>query len=227
MVEVAGLSLHTSRSTLRRDLHAAVAAGGHHHHLSVNANKLAHLADPAFASLAHRATSAAADGASVCWLAAQRGARVERIPGCELADELLHDAAEQGWRTYLYGGRPAVLAAVATLADERGVPVVGACDGYAHDRGVVAQAIHAARPQLLLVALGTPAAERFIDRHRFEALCLGVGGTFDVLAGAVRRAPRWTHPLGLEGVWRVASEPRARALPFLRGARAVLRAWRA
>ena len=85
----------------------------------------------------------------------------------------------------------------------------------------VAAFIERARPQLLLVALGTPRSERFIDRWRPDAVCLGVGGTFDVLAGAVPRAPTWTHAVGLEGAYRVAMEPRKRWRVAWSGARVV------
>jgi len=223
MPRIARHPVHMGRAQLLAALMAAVERGGHHHHLSWNANKLAHVrTDPTFRALADRADTLAADGASIRWVARAHGQPVpERIPGVELASELLDRAAEHGWRVFLYGARPEVLATVVRRCRAQGVPVVGACDGFAHAPDAVAAFIERARPQLLLVALGTPRSERFIDRWRPDAVCLGVGGTFDVLAGAVPRAPTWTHAVGLEGAYRVAMEPRKRWRVAWSGARAV------
>ena len=194
-------------STLMSLLHQAGDARRHHHHVSLNANKL-HLAsgDPALRSMLAEAETAAADGAAIRWLARRwQLDEPERITGCDLATRLVEGAAQRGWRTYLFGGAPRVVARVAERFRDT---VVGCCDGYAGDDEAVAAAIAAAHPHLVLVALGSPRSEHFIARWRPEALCLGVGGTFDVLAGEVPRAPRFTHGIGLEGAWRVATQPR-------------------
>lgn len=193
--------------TLLSQLHRAGDARHHHHHVSLNANKL-HLANksPALRRILAEAETAAADGAAIRWLARRwRLDAPERITGCDLATQLLQEAAQRGWRTYLFGGTPRVVARVGARFRDT---VVGCCDGYAGDDEAVAAAIAAAHPHLVLVALGSPRSEHFIARWRPEALCLGVGGTFDVLADEVPRAPRFTHGIGLEGAWRVATQPR-------------------
>jgi len=81
--------------------------------------------------------------------------------------------------------------------------------------------IRAARPDILLVALGIPKQEKFIDRHKAALgvpVCIGVGGTLDVFAGAVKRAPVWMQKAGLEWLYRIGSNPKkriskAKALP--------------
>lgn len=199
---------------------AAAEARRFHHHVSLNANKL-HLArhDPTLRALLAGAATAAADGAAVLALARLWGLDVpERLPGVELATRLLEEGARRGWRTVLHGARPEV---VGEVARRHRATVVGATDGYGADEAAVRANLARCRPHLVLVALGSPASERFLDRVRPDALCLGVGGTFDVLAGVVPRAPAATHALGLEGAWRVATSPRRRLGPALRMARSL------
>jgi N-acetylglucosaminyldiphosphoundecaprenol N-acetyl-beta-D-mannosaminyltransferase len=195
-------------------LREAVNAGRYHHHVSLNAMKVARCAeDPAFSALVAAAHTRAADGASLLLAARLRGHRVpERIAGCDLAEALLGLAALHRWPTALIGASPAVLAKVVDQVRARGVDVVCAVDGF----GPRPDDLFGAR--LVLVALGTPTAERWIHETQPAALCLGVGGAFDVWAGEVPRAPIALQRVGLEGVARVAREPRKRLLPFAKAA---------
>jgi len=199
-------------------LREAADAGRFHHHLSMNANKLAWMrSDPAAAGIVSRAHTRAADGVMAQVEAARAGAPwPERIPGVELAGRLLEEAAVRRWRVALVGARATVVGEVGRLWADRGVSIVHLEDGYDPDDDAVIARIRAARPQLVLAALGSPRAEAFLDRARFDALCLGVGGSFDVWAGAVPRAPAWSRAVGLEGVVRVARQPRTRLSPFVR-----------
>jgi len=200
-------------------LRDAAETGRFHHHVSMNAGKLAWMrSDPEGDAIVRRAHSRAADG-----VMAQVGTGAERVPGVELAARLLEEAAVRGWRVALVGARAEVVAEVGRLWTARGVRIVHLEDGYDPDENAVSARIRAAEPQLVLAALGSPRAERFLDRARFDALCLGVGGSFDVWAGAVPRAPAWACALGLEGVVRVAREPRKRLGPFLRSVAALVR----
>ncbi len=188
------------------------ADGPPHHHVSLNAAKWVGMRRDADLRRAVRsAGTVAADGAAVRWAA---GAP-ERIPGIELAEELLAAAAARGWPVALVGGRSEVVARAAEVARARGARVALARDGYfaAGDEGAVVAAVNAARPRLLLLALGTPKAERFVGRWTQELrvpVVMGVGGAFDVWAGAARRAPRLVGALGLEWAWRFLGAPRAR-----------------
>jgi N-acetylglucosaminyldiphosphoundecaprenol N-acetyl-beta-D-mannosaminyltransferase len=115
----------------------------------------------------------------------------------------------------LLGARKEVLGAVERRLRERGVHIVFARDGYfgAEQEEALASQIHEAAPQLLLVAMGSPRTERFVARwgeRMAVPLVMGVGGTFDVLAGAVRRAPDWVARHHLEWAWRFLGSPRAR-----------------
>lgn len=192
-------------------------AAGRHHHVSLNAAKWVRMRDdPELCAAVRAAGSVAADGVGIVLASRWLGRPLpERVPGVDLAVALLGRAAARGWRVVLVGAEPDVVRLVAAKLTAEGVSVVLARDGYfplAADR-TVAEAIGAVRPDLCLLALGTPRAERFAFAHADllqAGLILGVGGTFDVLAGRVPRAPVWVGRAGLEWAWRWAGAPRAR-----------------
>lgn len=192
-----------------------LAAGAGHHHVSLNAAKWVALReDPQLRAAVRGAGSIGADGAGILLAARRyRTPLPARVPGADLAQALLARAAERGWRVALVGAQAAVVETVAGDLRARGVTVVLARDGHfpsARD-GAVAEEIGRAAPDLLLLALGTPRAEVFAHEHPLNArLVLGVGGTFDVLAGRVRRAPPLVGRIGLEWAWRWAGAPRQR-----------------
>lgn len=184
---------------------------------------------------ARAADLALADGVGVVWAARRAGLPCpERVPGVEFMERLLADAALTGRSVYLLGARPPVVAAAAANAERRhpGLRVVGAVDGFfpADAEGAAAARVAASGAEILLVGMGTPRQELFLhrQRHRLGAvrLAMAVGGSFDVLAGAVRRAPAPVRRLGLEWLWRLASEPSRwrRQLALPRFAWAVLQA---
>jgi exopolysaccharide biosynthesis WecB/TagA/CpsF family protein len=217
-VDIGGCAVGAlDRRGWRTILGRAIESGTPHHHVSLNAAKwMAMTADPLLLHAVRSATSIGADGASIVLAARLFGTPLPaRVPGCDLAIDLLQDAAVRGWRVALLGASSEVVAEVARRQRERGVRVVLARDGWfgpAEEANVVA-AIREARPDLLLVAMGSPRTEHFVARHGDTLaipLVLGVGGTFDILAGRVRRAPALIGRVGLEGLWRLASEPRRR-----------------
>lgn len=207
-----------------RDL---IASGGSHQVVTVNAAMLvAARRDAAVRQVLAGASLRVPDGAGVL-LAARLLGRPPyvRVPGVELAERLCAVAAREGWRVFLLGAAPGVAQAAADVLRRRhpGLPVAGVHHGYFSDDASVITQIRAARPHLLLVALGFPRQELWIARHRAQLgvpVSMGVGGTFDVLAGRVRRAPVWVQRLGMEWAYRLVQEPRRRwrtalALPQL------------
>ncbi|MBY0337411.1 MAG: WecB/TagA/CpsF family glycosyltransferase [Acetobacteraceae bacterium] len=139
----------------------------------------------------------------------------ERVTGVDLMMEVLALCAREGWRPYLLGATPEVLAAaVARLrADHPDLALAGCRDGYfapAEEEAVAAE-IAASGADCLFIGMPTPRKERFLARHRDQLgvpFLMGVGGSIDVLAGYVRRAPRWMQTSGLEWLFRVMQEPR-------------------
>lgn len=156
------------------------------------------------------------DGIGVVWAAARRGVRgVERVPGIEVAERVLEGAAREGLGVYFLGAAPGVAERAAEKCAARypGLIVAGTHDGYFSDAetSVVVEAVRSSGASILLVAMGAPRQELFIYRHRdelFVPVALGVGGSFDVWSGLVRRAPAWTRVLGVEWLYRLLTDPR-------------------
>jgi N-acetylglucosaminyldiphosphoundecaprenol N-acetyl-beta-D-mannosaminyltransferase len=172
--------------------------------------------DPQLREACARGDLIVADGMSVVWTSRLAGIPFpERVPGVEMTARLLEAASAHGLRVYFLGGRAEVVAELARRCarDHPGLTVAGFRDGYfpREDEARVVDEIREARPHMLFVGMPSPFKETWCERHR-EALdvpvIMGVGGTFDVLAGYVRRAPRRLQSLGLEWLWRLMMEPR-------------------
>jgi N-acetylglucosaminyldiphosphoundecaprenol N-acetyl-beta-D-mannosaminyltransferase len=171
------------------------------------------------------------DGAGVVWALARQGYRVRRSPGIELAWQLLEYAARHGWRVALVGASPAVIETLRQRlpAEIPGLQLIATIHGYQPPElwpGIEAELLEAC-PDLVLVALGVPRQETWIQRlHQGRSgLWMGVGGSFDVWSGTKERAPAWMGRLQIEWLYRLIQEPsrwrRMLALPAF--ALAVLR----
>jgi len=156
------------------------------------------------------------DGASVVWAARLAGAPLpERIAGVDFMVELLSAAARHRLRVYLLGARHEVVATLAERCerDHPGLVVAGWRDGYFGEAEhlAIVEEIRKSRADLLFVGMPSPFKETWCERHRRALdvpVIMGVGGSFDVLGGYIRRAPRWLQALGLEWFWRLCMEPR-------------------
>jgi len=171
--------------------------------------------DPAYAAVLARADLAVADGVGCQWAVRRlTGRKPERITGLELIDSLCGLCTAEGQSVFLLGAKPGVAARAALGLQQRfpGLRVAGTHCGFwtaAEEERIVEEINHTAA-DLLLVGLGQPGQEMFLDRRR-ESLAarvaVGVGGSFDVLAGHLRRAPRWMGRIGLEWLFRLLQEP--------------------
>jgi N-acetylglucosaminyldiphosphoundecaprenol N-acetyl-beta-D-mannosaminyltransferase len=174
--------------------------------------------DVAFRKAYARADLCLADGMPLIWASRLLGTALpEKVSGSDLLLPLMQLAAERRWGVYLVGGGPGVAEESGQrLRAEHGVriagtdsPVVGP-DGAADESEQTLERLRAARPDLVLVALGTPKQELWIDRFADQlapALAIGVGASFDFLTGRVRRAPAWMSRAGVEWLFRLAHEP--------------------
>ena len=157
-----------------------------------------------------------ADGISVVCASRLLGRPLpERVAGIDLMMGILERAARRRYRVFCLGATTEVLAgAVARAeADFPGLRVVGSYHGYftAAEERYVAERIAASKADVLFVAMTSPRKEQFLARWspRLRVpVCHGVGGSFDVLAGKVRRAPAGWQRLGLEWLYRLMQEPR-------------------
>jgi len=183
----------------------------------LNGNKVAQAHDdPEMREILWRGDFVLADGQPLLPMARLLHMRVpERIDGIGLMGQLLQLANERRYRVFLLGAKEDVLArCVETIrARHPDLVVAGARNGYFQEAElpeIVAQ-INAAKPDILLIGIGSPMKERLADRwgSRIEAPVIqGVGGSFDVMAGLVKRAPVWVQRAGLEWFYRVLQEPR-------------------
>lgn len=167
--------------------------------------------DPEFAGILAGADLVIPDGVGVMYAAKILGRPLKaRVPGIDFAAELMKRGA--GKRLFLLGAAPGVAeqAAVNLRAAYPGLVVCGAHDGYFQEDGPVIEAIRAARADIVFVCLGSPKQEKWIAAHGQAAgarLYIGLGGSLDVFAGRVARAPERFQRLGLEWLYRLAKEP--------------------
>lgn len=172
--------------------------------------------DPALAELYQTADLVTPDSAGIVWAMRRAGSPVPaRVSGVDLVDRVCAESADTGWRIYFLGAAPGV----AELAAERmrlrhpGCNIVGARHGYfpPESDAVVAAEVAETKPDLLFVAMGIPRQEKFI-RATEDAIgakvAMGVGGTFDVFSGRVKRAPKLLQRLRMEWAWRLAQNPK-------------------
>ena len=139
----------------------------------------------------------------------------ERVAGVDLTARLLAEGASRGLSAYFLGARAEVVQSLVDHCQRNhpGLKVVGWRDGYfsAADHASIVAEIARVAPHMLFVGMPSPFKETWCQRHR-DALgvpvIVGVGGTFDVLTGYVRRAPRVLQAAGMEWSWRLAMEPR-------------------
>jgi N-acetylglucosaminyldiphosphoundecaprenol N-acetyl-beta-D-mannosaminyltransferase len=139
----------------------------------------------------------------------------ERVAGVDLLERLCAFAAPKGLPVYLLGGAPGVAraASVALMQRHTGLRIAGADHGYFEDSedAVISDRIAASGARLVFIGLGFPRQEYWIRDHLARlgtAVCIGVGGSFDVLSGMRSRAPLAMRRLGLEWLYRLVREPR-------------------
>lgn len=138
----------------------------------------------------------------------------ERVGGFDLANVVLKKIAGTGRKVYLFGGKPGVAEDAAKKICELypGTEICGTADGYfdAEKEQQIISDIHDKKPDLLFVCLGFPKQETWIDAHKNELgakVMMGIGGSLDVFAGTVKRAPAAFQKLGLEWLYRLLKQP--------------------
>ena len=183
----------------------------------INANKIAQVRnDSDMGRIMRKADYVLADGQPLLPMGRLLGVKLpERIDGIGLMGKLLKLADERRYSVYLLGAKQEVLdTCVAKIRKQYpNLRIAGSRNGYFSEKetpGVVAQ-IRAAKPDLLFLGMGSPMKERFADRYASElgaTVIQGVGGSFDVMADLVKRAPVWVQRIGMEWMFRVLQEPR-------------------
>jgi N-acetylglucosaminyldiphosphoundecaprenol N-acetyl-beta-D-mannosaminyltransferase len=216
--EVAGIRVHNLSEDEAVDaIVRLIDKGGSHYAAVVNAAKIvAANEDNALKRALLEADMVTADGMSVVWASRVLGQPLkERVTGIELFERLVRRASERGWAMYFLGAREESVRGVVERFTSKypGLRVAGYRNGYfdASESAAIAELIKQSSTDLLFVAMGSPAQERWITSN-LEAtgarFALGVGGSFDHVTGLARRAPGWMQRSGLEWLYRLIREPR-------------------
>jgi N-acetylglucosaminyldiphosphoundecaprenol N-acetyl-beta-D-mannosaminyltransferase len=194
-----------------------VQSGKPHQHVVVNVDKLVKAAhDAELRRIINDCALINVDGMPVVWASRLLGQPLkERVAGVDLFEALMQRSSQTGWRVFLLGAREEVVSEVKRRYEIKypGLTVCGYRNGYwkpEEEAGVVEQ-IRAAQADLLFVAISSPKKEHFLGQyqeHMKIPFAMGVGGTFDVAVGRVKRAPLWMQKSGLEWFYRFLQEPR-------------------
>jgi len=187
-------------------------------HQVITANPIMVMAaqdDPAYLSMMQRAELIVPDGTGVVWAAKYVGEPVvERVPGYDLIHELMKVGESRSWKVYLLGASNEVIQAAAEKLRNTypGIKLVGVRDGYFKDEqdAEVIQDIVDAAPDILLVGRSAANQEPWIGKYKQQIgvpVMMGVGGSFDVLSGKLKRAPVIFQKLRLEWFYRLMQEP--------------------
>jgi N-acetylglucosaminyldiphosphoundecaprenol N-acetyl-beta-D-mannosaminyltransferase len=171
--------------------------------------------DAEFRRIINTSALALPDGVGVWWASRRLGRPLpERIPGADLVERLAQLSAQRGYRLFFLGALPGVADRAVEVLRGRypGLAVAGTYAGSPRleEEAANVARVQAAHPDVLLVAYGAPAQDRWIARNMSRmgvAVCIGVGGSFDFIAGVRPRAPRWLRRWGLEWLHRLITQP--------------------
>jgi N-acetylglucosaminyldiphosphoundecaprenol N-acetyl-beta-D-mannosaminyltransferase len=208
---------NTSMEEALERIEGFVRSGRPHQQVSVNVDKLTKASkDAELRRIINGCALINADGMPVVWASRMLGKPLkERVAGIDLFECLVERAAQKGWRVFFLGAEEQVVQGVKRMYREKfpALQVAGVRNGYwrAEEEAAVVKQIAESRADLLFVAISSPQKERFLGRYQTEMkvpFAMGVGGSFDIAMGRLRRAPPWMRRFGLEWLFRFLQEPR-------------------
>lgn len=211
------LGVHIDDVTCQEAIDRGVSlmnAGGFHYAVTPNPEFiLAARKDSEFRATLNAADLTIPDGVGVIYAAKLLGTPLkEKVPGIDFAQGLLAQMAAQGKGLFLLGAKPGVAEQAAENLKNAypGLSIRGVHDGYFQEDAPVIEAIQASGADVLFVCLGAPKQERWMRQNGPATgvhLAIGLGGSLDVFAGTVERAPQKWQNLGLEWLYRLIKEP--------------------
>lgn len=187
------------------------------HHVVINALKINLMnEDPELRRIVNSCPLINADGASILWAAKRLGIPLkERVAGIDLFLKLVETAADKGYKIYLFGAKEEVVKKVKSifLKQYPTLKIVGVRNGYfkEEDEPQIVADMAASGADMMFVAFSSPKKEYWINKYINELnipFIMGVGGSFDVVAGITSRAPKWMQDHGLEWFYRFIQEPK-------------------
>lgn len=197
-------------------IEAAVDDGRQIHHVVVNAGKVVQMQkDIQLRESVNGSDLINADGQAVVWASKFLGKPLkERVAGIDLMGNLVELAGKRKFKIYLFGAKEEVVSRVAEVYEQAHPGIIaGYRNGYFNreEESDIAKDIAQSGADMLFVAITSPIKENFLYKHREILggvnLVMGVGGSFDVVAGKTRRAPAWMQKIGLEWFYRFLQEP--------------------
>lgn len=164
--------------------------------------------------LLNNATYQIPDGVGIVYASKIKKGKINsRITGIDCMDMLCKLSNEKGYKIFMYGAKKEVIekARFALKEKYKNINIVGTVDGYEKDNSKIIDEINSSQADIIFVALGSPKQEQWIANN-IGTLCVkiyqGVGGSFDVISGNIKRAPAWMQNHGLEWLYRLAKEPK-------------------
>jgi len=194
-----------------------VKTGSRLHHVCTTNPEFMMIAkrDPNFYNILHRADLCIPDGVGLLWAAKQRGNPLpERVTGSDGVPIIAEHAAKLGWKLFFLGAGEGIAAQAAKILRERytGLQIVGVYSGNPSpdEEDSIVERVNQSEADILLVAYGAPEQDKWIARNNTRLnvkMAMGVGGSFDFIAGVVPRAPQWMRNAGLEWLFRLYKQP--------------------
>lgn len=214
--------LNTYVNTLSMDdtiaeVEKIIAARKPTQHVVINALKVNLMnEDPNLRNIVNACPLINADGASIVWAAKKLGVPLkERVAGIDLFLNLVKVAAEKGYKIYLFGAKEEVVTNVKDIFEKQypKLQIVGYRNGYFKetDEPEIVANIAASGADMMFVAISSPKKEYWVNKYLDQLnipFVMGVGGSFDVVAGVTDRAPKWMQDHGMEWFYRFIQEPR-------------------
>ena len=208
---------HTMEETIQR-IDEAIQSNEHINHVVINAGKVVSMMkDQELFESVIACDIINADGQSIVWAARFLGKKIPgRVAGVDLMQELVKLAAKKNYKCFFLGASEEVVRRVVDRYKKEYGPgiIAGYRNGYfsTEEEPEIARQIADSGAHMLFVAITSPKKEKFL--HKYESILskvnftMGVGGTFDIIAGITKRAPKWIQNMGMEWFVRLAQEPR-------------------
>ena len=170
--------------------------------------------DEKLKKLLNNATYQIPDGVGIIYASKiKKGNIKSRITGIDCMDMLCKLASDKGYKIFLYGAKEETIKLAKEKLEEKyqNIKIVGYINGYEKDNDKILKAINKSQADIIFVALGSPKQENWITNNMDKinaSIFQGVGGSFDVISGNIKRAPVWMQKAGLEWLYRLIKEPK-------------------
>lgn len=217
-IEIMGCQIdNLSMEETLQKIETFIQSGKAHQHVVINVDKIVKAnKDHELRRIINECALINVDGMPVVWASRLLGKPLkERVAGVDLFEALMQRSAEKAWRIYFLGATEEVVSTVKRCYERKypAISIVGYRNGYWSDEqeADVVEHIKIAQADLLFVAISSPKKEQFLSRYQVDMkipFAMGVGGTFDVAAGKIKRAPVWMQKSGFEWFYRFLQEPR-------------------